>query len=365
MTKILARLSSVLTTILAGLSSIMAAVLAWLSSALTVILGWLSSLDGLSLSEVFAKLSFVDQLLLVVAASQVVMFVLATLVEFSARKRRRIPILEPAAEQKLAATPSEILSAEERVSQPTVHAPPAATLAEPVIEAKPTEAVVEAAPAEPVSEVRPAEPVVETAPAETLVKGPPVEAVIETAPAQTVVEAPPVEPVAPPVAVPPKAPARIGLGLRRTRENLLARIRAAITGSAKLDEVCEGLEEALIAADVGVQASLKLVEAVRTRVKDGTRPDAIREALKDEIARMLVASERPMNIPAQGPLVIMLAGVNGVGKTTTVAKLAARMKVERGPVIVAAADTFRAAAIEQLEVWCGRVGAARIKKKNG
>ena len=66
-----------------------------------------------------------------------------------------------------------------------------------------------------------------------------------------------------------KAPARIGLGLRRTRENLLARIRAAITGSGKLDEICEGLEEALIAADVGVQASLKLVEAVRARVKDG------------------------------------------------------------------------------------------------
>jgi len=170
---------------------------------------------------------------------------------------------------------------------------------------------------------------------------------------------------APPPATPSKAPPRIGLGLRRTRENLLARIRAAITGSAKLDEICEGLEEALIAADVGVQASLKLVEAVRSRVKDGTRPDAIREALKDEIARMLAASERPMNVPATGPLVVMLAGVNGAGKTTTVAKLAARMKAERGTVIVAAADTFRAAAIEQLEVWCGRVGVDLIRQNQG
>jgi fused signal recognition particle receptor len=165
--------------------------------------------------------------------------------------------------------------------------------------------------------------------------------------------------------VPPKAPVRIGLGLRRTRENLLGRIRAAITGSAKLDEICEGLEEALIAADVGVQASLKLVEAVRGRVKDGIRPDAIREALKDEIARMLAASERPMKVPAEGPLVVMLAGVNGAGKTTTVAKLAARMKAERGTVIVAAADTFRAAAIEQLEVWCGRAGVDLIKQNQG
>jgi fused signal recognition particle receptor len=114
-----------------------------------------------------------------------------------------------------------------------------------------------------------------------------------------------------------------------------------------------------------VQASLKLVEAVRGRVKDGTRPDAIREALKDEIARMLAASERPMNIPATGPLVVMLAGVNGAGKTTTVAKLAARMKDERGTVIVAAADTFRAAAIEQLEVWCGRVGVDLIRQNQG
>ena len=108
-----------------------------------------------------------------------------------------------------------------------------------------------------------------------------------------------------------------------------------------------------------------LSKFVRSRVKDGTRPDAIREALKDEIARMLAASERPMNVPATGPLVVMLAGVNGAGKTTTVAKLAARMKAERGTVIVAAADTFRAAAIEQLEVWCGRVGVDLIRQNQG
>jgi len=287
------------------------------------ILARLSSL----ISETLAGLSFVDRLVLVVAASQIVLLILAMLIEFSARKRRRsVHELERAAEQALRAARPEGVPAQRVVSAPTARAP---SVVPPLA----------GAPAEPVAEVAPAEPV-----------APPSAA----------------EPIAPPApAAPPKAPARIGLGLRRTRENLLARIRAAITGSAKLDDICEGLEEALIAADVGVQASLKLVEAVRARVEDGTRPDAIREALKDEIARMLAASERPMNIPAEGPLVVMLAGVNGAGKTTTVAKLAARMKAERGTVIVAAADTFRAAAIEQLEVWCGRVGADLIKQSQG
>jgi len=344
-TKILARLSSVMSTTVAWLSSVLAMVLAWLSYVSTAILARLSSFDRFTLAEVLARLSFVDRVVLVVAASQVVLLVLAILVEFSARKRRRVPTLERAAGEELAATPPEIPPAQEIASLPAAHAPPAAAPSEPIVEPEPT---IEATPAQPVVEVAPTQPVVEAAPTE---------AVVEVAPAKPVVP--------PSVSAPPKAPARIGLGLRRTRENLLARIRAAITGSAKLDEICEGLEEALIAADVGVQASLKLVEAVRTRVKDGARPDAIRAALKDEITRMLTASERPMNIPAAGPLVVMLAGVNGVGKTTTVAKLAARMKAERGTVIVAAADTFRAAAIEQLEVWCGRVGADLIKQNQG
>jgi len=292
----------------------------WLTHVKTGILAVLASADPLVL-----------RLVLVVAASQIVLLGLAILIEFSVRKRRRsVHELERATEQALRAIRPQAAPAEQGVFQPPAHEP---SVAPPSAAAAHVEPTVEPG-VEPVSS---AEPAVQPEPA-----------------------APPS-----PVAAAPKAPARIGLGLRRTRENLLARIRAAITGSAKLDDICEGLEEALIAADVGVQASLKLVEAVRGRVKDGTRPDAIRAALKDEIARMLAASERPMNIPADGPLVVMLAGVNGAGKTTTVAKLAARMKAERGPVIVAAADTFRAAAIEQLEVWCGRVGADLIRQNQG
>jgi fused signal recognition particle receptor len=183
-------------------------------------------------------------------------------------------------------------------------------------------------------------------------------------------ERPSIDEVAPPPEVgerapAPKAPVRIGIGLRKTRENFLARIRAAITGSKKTEELYEGLEEALIAADVGVEASLKIVEAVRTRLGNDSRPEVVRDALKAEIARILEAATRAPADAGDAPLVIMVVGVNGVGKTTTVAKLAARLKAERGGVIVAAADTFRAAAIEQLQVWCDRAGVDMIKQSQG
>jgi fused signal recognition particle receptor len=185
-----------------------------------------------------------------------------------------------------------------------------------------------------------------------------------------IAQAPAVEPIPPPAVepspapAPARTPARIGLGLRRTRENFLMRIRAAITGSAKLDDIYEGLEEALIGADVGLETSLKIIQQVRAQLKNDARPEIIRDALKDEIERILLAVERPFADSGNVPLVIILVGVNGVGKTTTVAKLAALLK-EQGTVIVAAGDTFRAAAIEQLEVWCERAGVDLIKQKAG
>lgn len=162
-----------------------------------------------------------------------------------------------------------------------------------------------------------------------------------------------------------REPLRLGRGLRRTRENFLARIRSAITGSAKLDEVYEGLEEALIAADVGVETSLAIIEAVRNRLKNDARTEVIRDALKDEIERILVAAERPFADSGDAPTVVLMTGVNGVGKTTTVAKLAAMFKADNHTVLVAAADTFRAAAIDQLQVWCDRVGVDLIKQNQG
>ncbi len=293
--------------------------------------------------------------IVIAMAAQVPLLGLALLIEFSRRKARpsAAPALPPVAPQ----APDETAAAEPQVALQTAAAqfadleaaepevappsaaeivpPPAIEVAPPpVIEVEAEPARVEA-PVEPVP-VKVAEPSVE----------PPAE--------------PPVEPV------PRRAESvRIGLGLRRTRENFLGRIRAALTGSAKADEIYEGLEEALIGADVGVDTSLKIVEAVRARLKNDARPEVIRDALKDEIERILLAVERPFADSGDVPLVILMAGVNGVGKTTTVAKLAAMFKAEQGSVVVAAADTFRAAAIEQLQVWCDRVGVDLIKQKPG
>ncbi|HTW88303.1 MAG TPA: signal recognition particle-docking protein FtsY [Candidatus Binataceae bacterium] len=163
----------------------------------------------------------------------------------------------------------------------------------------------------------------------------------------------------------PPARGRIGFGLRKTREAFMARLRAALSGGAQREQLYEELEEALIGADVGIEASGRIIQGVREKLKNDTRPESIRETLKDEIVKILTAVERPIADAGDEPLVVMLAGVNGAGKTTTIAKLAAMFKADRGGVIVAAADTFRAAAIEQLEVWCNRVGAEIIKQKQG
>ncbi|MFZ0679816.1 signal recognition particle-docking protein FtsY [Candidatus Binatus sp.] len=216
---------------------------------------------------------------------------------------------------------------------------------------------------------RPTHPQIEAAPQTQPL--PPPELAPEPTPEPTSELAEPVsipEPEPEPYIAPPPAvrePVRIGLGLHKTRENFLARIRAALTGSAKIDDIYEGLEEALIAADVGVEASMKISAAVRAKLGNDSRPDAIRDALKAEIATIMTSADRAPADSGDAPLVIMLVGVNGVGKTTTIAKLAARLKAERGSVIVAAADTFRAAAIEQLEVWCDRAGADIIKQSQG
>lgn len=290
-------------------------------------------------------------LLSLAAGVEAVLLLVASLIEFSVRKRRRIP-----------APPEETVEAFE------------ATPPEPPVEAEAAESITPAveSPAPPVPEIVPAEPSLppDIAPPPRLAE-PAAESHLEPQPAVALEpEPPPLEP--PSASAPLEAPApapeparRIGLGLRRTREGFLARMRAVFTSGAKLDEIYEGLEEALIGADVGVEVSLRLVEAVRGRLKPNATPEQVREALKDEIAKTLTLVERPTNIPVKGPFVVMLAGVNGAGKTTTVAKLAARMKAERGRVIVAAADTFRAAAIEQLEIWCKRAGAEIIKQMQG
>lgn len=304
--------------------------------------------------------------LLIALAGQIPVVAVAILTVFSQRKKTPLAARrEPRQAARGVSHPAPI-TAERAGAAPERHAPPAEALA-PSSEVAPT---IEAEVADLEHEATPG------AGAETAPLTSAEQASVAAAPEAAVARPLEIERTAEPIAeaeseelsvaeAPARAPVRIGLGLRKTRENFLARIRAAITGSAKADEIYEGLEEALIGADVGVEGSLKLVEAVRARLKNDARPDVIRDALKEEIERTLMAAERPLAESGDAPLVILMAGVNGVGKTTTVAKLAALLKAERGTVLVAAADTFRAAAIDQLQVWCDRVGVDLIKQKQG
>ena len=140
---------------------------------------------------------------------------------------------------------------------------------------------------------------------------------------------------------------------------------SAITGRGKVDdETWDELEEALILADVGVPTTTKVIDAVRERVsaEKANDPERVIELLREELVRLLADSDRSMARAPEGPSVWMFVGVNGVGKTTTIAKLAQR-EVDAGHrVVLAAADTFRAAAAEQLTTWAERIGAQRLQK---
>ena len=156
-------------------------------------------------------------------------------------------------------------------------------------------------------------------------------------------------------------------GLFMTHTELIERMDAAVKGRAVLDEeTLEYLEESLIAADLGVETSLELVEKlkVRLRADDAQEAGHLRQILADEIATLL---EQTPVAPAASdePLVTLMVGVNGVGKTTTIAKLARWHLVRHESVLLAAADTFRAAAIEQLVLWGERLGVDVIRQKPG
>ena len=156
---------------------------------------------------------------------------------------------------------------------------------------------------------------------------------------------------------------RLSQGLSRTREVLAGRLERVLTGTNPSEEDWEALEEVLLGADFGVRATQRLLDSVRgpARARDGGA-----ELLQQEITTLL--KERPgigSGRYAVKPWVVMMVGVNGVGKTTTVGKLAHRLRRDGKKVLLAAADTFRAGAIEQLEIWGERVGAEVIKHGPG
>lgn len=162
-------------------------------------------------------------------------------------------------------------------------------------------------------------------------------------------------------------------GLSKTKENVFAKITRAVAGKSKVDdEVLDELENVLVTSDVGVDTTLKIIKRIEERVARDkyVSTSELTGILRQEIASLLIengsADGENFDIPAdQKPYVIMVVGVNGVGKTTTIGKLANRFRQAGKSVVLGAADTFRAAAVEQLEIWSERVGVPIVKQQMG
>jgi fused signal recognition particle receptor len=161
---------------------------------------------------------------------------------------------------------------------------------------------------------------------------------------------------------------RLKAGLQKTKDGLVGRIDALVLGKKTIDaDTLEELEEILITSDIGVKTTVELIRTLEQRLgrdelKDG---EALRTALKEEICKRLCTHHSSLDMSAKTPFVLLVIGVNGVGKTTTIGKLAARFTADGKKVLLAAADTFRAAAAEQLVTWGQRSGVEVIRHKEG
>ena len=160
-------------------------------------------------------------------------------------------------------------------------------------------------------------------------------------------------------------------GFKKTNEGFFQRLSRAIVGKSRVDDdVLDAIEEALIASDMGVETTLKLIDNLEDRVSRDKymSMEELVELLRDEIGKLLKVDESGEVVPfdlSKKPYVILVVGVNGVGKTTTIGKLASMLVAQGKKVIVGAADTFRAAAVEQLTVWAERAGADIVKQDMG
>ncbi len=159
---------------------------------------------------------------------------------------------------------------------------------------------------------------------------------------------------------------KIKNGLKKTKDSMIRRVETVIHSFTKIDEdFFEELEETLILCDIGVQTSVKICDELRSRIKKTgeTDPAVIKDMLKEIISEMMSGSDE-MHINTK-PSIILMIGVNGVGKTTTIGKLAANYKAQGKKVILGAADTFRAAAADQLGIWAERAGVDMIRHAEG
>lgn len=161
---------------------------------------------------------------------------------------------------------------------------------------------------------------------------------------------------------------RLKESLGKTRQSFVEKIEQVVTGRKEIDEdLYEELEEVLIQADVGVNTALDLVERVRKGVKarNISDPARLKDIFQEELEYLMGSKVEEINRNPEGTTVIIVVGVNGVGKTTTIGKLANYYKEQGQKVMLAAGDTFRAAAIDQLEIWADRVGVELIKHNEG
>jgi fused signal recognition particle receptor len=158
---------------------------------------------------------------------------------------------------------------------------------------------------------------------------------------------------------------KIKAGLAKTK-SVFSGVFDLLRGKGKVDQAfLDELEKRLYLADVGTAATAVIVDRVRQAFRDKEITGEVEEFVRQELRRLLATDRRDINYAPTGPTVILVAGVNGSGKTTSIAKLAQRLKSEGKKVAVAACDTFRAAAVEQLTVWAGRIGCDIIKQQQG
>ena len=156
-------------------------------------------------------------------------------------------------------------------------------------------------------------------------------------------------------------------GLGKTKQTLNEKINDVFANFRKVDEdLLDELEEALIMSDIGIETSTKIIDELRTRIKKENIQDeeAVRRVLKEEMIKLLDVGDTSLNISTV-PSVILVVGVNGVGKTTSIGKIANNLRKSGKKVVIAAADTFRAAAVEQIEIWAQRTDCELVKKPEG
>lgn len=160
-------------------------------------------------------------------------------------------------------------------------------------------------------------------------------------------------------------------GFKKTNQNFFQRLGRAIVGKSKVDDnVLDAIEEALLSSDMGVETTLKLIDNLEDRVERDKymSMDELVDILRDEISKLLKVDDSEEVIPfdfSKKPYVMLVVGVNGVGKTTTIGKIASMLRAQGKKVVLGAADTFRAAAVEQLTIWAERSGADIVKQPMG